>query len=111
MLKLHQGKQVLRHSENIPQDIDLKLVKRFINIGFEQRLQLVQPVLNLQLRLRINNIAILISVGDGGTVAGMRETQTLGRRGQQAGFQTGDGLVDQVIDRVDNIIYERLGGE
>lgn len=68
----------------------------------------MQAVFYLQSRLGVNNISILIRVGDGGAVVSMREPQSLWRGRKQAGFKTRDGLVYQVVDRVDNVIYERL---
>lgn len=108
MLQPHPREQVLRHSEDIPQHVDLKFVKRLIHIGLEQRLQLVQPVLNLKLRLGVNHIAIFVGFGDRGTVAGMRKAQAFWWGGKQARLQTRNRLVNQVIYRVDNVIYERL---
>lgn len=40
----------------------------------------------------------------------MSETKPFGGGRQQAGLETGDGLVDQTVDRVDDIVYERLEG-
>jgi len=110
MLEPHPGEQVLGHGENIPQHVDLKLVKGLVDIGFQERLQLVQTILKLKLGFRVKNIAIFVSFGDGRTVAGVREAQALGRRCKETGLEAGDCLVYQIIDRVDNIIYERLGG-
>lgn len=86
MLQPHRGQKILGHREDIPQHVDFELVKCLVNIGFKQRLQLVEAILNLQLCLGVDNIAILVGVGDGGAVAGVREAQTLRRRVDQAGF-------------------------
>lgn len=68
----------------------------------------MQPILNLKLRLRVHHIAVLIGVGDSGAIAGMRKAQALRWRVKQATLQARNGLVDQVVDRIDNIVYERL---
>lgn len=68
----------------------------------------MQAILNLQFRLWINNIPVLVRVGDGGTVRRMRETQAFGRGGKQTGFETRDRLVDEVVDRVDHVVNEGL---
>jgi hypothetical protein len=39
----------------------------------------------------------------------MGETEPFRRRIEQSGLQARDRLVDQIVDRVDNVIYERLG--
>lgn len=47
MLQAHIWKQILRHGEDVSQDVNLEFIKSFVDIRLQQRLQLVQPVLNL----------------------------------------------------------------
>lgn len=88
MFKPHPEEQILRHGENIPQHVNLKLVERLIDICFEQCLQLMQPILNFQLRLRINDVAILVRIRNRGAVTRMTEPQALRRCRKQARLQT-----------------------
>ena len=80
MRQPHPPHQIVRNLENIPQHINLKLVKRPIDRGLKQRLQLMQPILNLQPRLGVLDVSVLVCIGDrvcGGCVL---ETEAFGRR-------------------------------
>ena len=68
----------------------------------------MQTIFNLQSRLRVHHVAVFVCVGDGRAVTGVRKPQSFWRRREQPRFETWDRLVYQVIDWVDNIIYERL---
>lgn len=68
----------------------------------------MQAILNLELGFRIDDIAVLIGIGDSGTIGSVRETEALRGRSKQTSLQTRNSLVDQIVDRVDNVIYERL---
>lgn len=57
--------QILRHSQDISQHVDLELIKRLVDSGLEQRLQLVQAILDLKSRLRIFDVAVRVGVRDG----------------------------------------------
>ena len=100
--------QILRHSENVPEHVDFEFIKGLVDSRLEQRLQLMQPILNLQFRLWVDHVAVLVGIRDRRTVTGVRKAQAFGRGREQARFKTGDGLVNQIVDRVNNIIYKRL---
>lgn len=102
------AEQILWDSENIPEHVYLELVKCLIDGRLQQRLQLVQPVLDLQPGFGILDVAVLVGVRDGGAIGGVGKAQAFGRGRQQARLEAGDGLVDQVVDGVDHIVYERL---
>lgn len=108
MSKSHPIQQVLRHSEDVSQDVDLEFIERLVHRRLEQRLELVQSILDFQLRLWIFDIAVRIGVRNGRAVVGVAEAQPLGRCRQQPRFETGDGLVDEVVDGVDDIVYQGL---
>ena len=60
MSQPHPRRQIIRNSQDIPQCIDLKLIKRLINRRFKQRLKLMHAVLELCCRFLV--VAIAISV-------------------------------------------------
>ena len=64
MRQPHPPHQIIRDLENIPQHVNLKLVKRPVDRGLQQRLELVQPILNLQPRLGVLDVSVLVGVRD-----------------------------------------------
>ena len=72
MSQPHPRRQIIRNSQDIPQCIDLKLVKRFINRRFEQRLKLMHAILELCCRFLVLAVAISVRYrcGSGVVVAG-----------------------------------------
>lgn len=108
MSKSHPTQQVFRYSEDVSQDVDFEFIKRLVNRRLEQCLKLMQPVLNLQSRLRVVDIAVCISVRNGRRVVGVAKTQALGGRRQQTRFKAGDSLIDEVVDGIDDIVYQGL---
>lgn len=55
-------RQIIRHSQNITQRINLKLIKRLIHRSLEQSFQLVHAVLNLVPGLGVLDLAIAVRV-------------------------------------------------
>lgn len=51
MAQLHVILDVLGHDEDVPHDVDLELVKVLVDLGLDQRFELVDAVLNLMLDL------------------------------------------------------------
>lgn len=47
MFEPHPKQEILRHSEDISQDVDLEFVKCLVHIGLQQCFQLMQPIFNL----------------------------------------------------------------
>lgn len=71
----------------------------------------MQSILQLEFCFRVNNVAVVVGVRDGGAIGGVRKPQALRRSGNQTRLQAGDCLVDQVVDRVDNVVNQRLGSQ
>ena len=102
--------QVLRDGQDIPQHVYLKFIKRLIYCSLQQCLKLVQSIFNLQSRLRVLDIPIIIRVGDR-IGRGVRESQALGGSSKKAGLETRYCLVDEVVYRVDDVVDEGLTGK
>jgi hypothetical protein len=47
MRQSDRSQHLCRHGQDIPQHVDLQLVKSLVDRGLEQRLQLVQAILDL----------------------------------------------------------------
>lgn len=97
MPQLHVIDDIIRHRENIPQNINLEFIKRPIDRGLKQRFQLMQPVFYFQSRLRVLDVSVRVSVWYRRRVV-MAESEACGRCVEQARFEAGDGLVDEVVD-------------
>ena len=80
--------EILRHSENVSQHVNFELIKGLVDGRFEQRLQLMQTIFNLQSRLRVHHVAVFVCVGDGRAVTGVRKSQAFWRRREQPRFET-----------------------
>ena len=102
--------QVLRDGQDIPQHVYLKFIKRLIYCSLQQCLKLVQSIFNLQSRLWVLDISIIIRVGDR-IGRGVRESQALGGSSKKAGLKTRYRLVDEVVYRVDYVVDEGLNRE
>ena len=102
--------QVLRDGQDIPQHVYLKFIKRLIYCSLQQCLKLVQSIFNLQSRLWVLDIPIIIRVGDR-IGRGVRESQALGGSSKKAGLKTRYRLVDEVVYRVDDVVDEGLTGK
>lgn len=103
--------QLLRHSQNIPQRIDLKSVECLVHRSFQQRLQPMHPLLDFLPRFWILDIAIAVCISDGGVGSCcFGETESGGRGGEETGFDGFDGAVDDCVDGVDDVVDEGLGG-
>lgn len=63
MRQPHPRRQVVGDSQDVPQDPDLKLVKRLVDRRFQQRLKLMHAILELGCRFRVFDVAVAISVG------------------------------------------------
>src|SRR5438034_401908 len=91
--------QILRDGQDIPQHVYLKLVKCLIYRRLQQRLELVQSILNLQLRFWVLDIPVGVGLADRIDRC-VRESQALGRRCEEASLKTRYCLVDEVVYRV-----------
>ena len=80
--------EILRHSKNVSQHVDFEFIKGLVDGRFEQRLQLMQTIFNLQSRLRVHHVAVFVCVGDGRAVTGVRKPQSFWRRREQSRFET-----------------------
>ena len=62
MRQPHPRRQIIGNSQDIPQGIYLKLVERLIDRRFEQRLELMHPILELGCRFCVFDVAVAIGV-------------------------------------------------
>lgn len=108
MFELHPREQILGNGEDVPQHVDLELIECLVDIGFKKCLQLVQSILDLKFRLWIDNVSILISLMNDSSVTVVGKPQSLWGSVNETRFEAGDRLVDQVVDRVDNVVYKGL---
>lgn len=100
--------QILRHGEDIPQHVNLEFIKGFIDRCLEQGLELMQAILNLKFGFWVLNIAICVCIGYCRRVLILAKSEAFRRCGQQAGLETRDSLVDEVIYRIDDVVDQRL---
>jgi hypothetical protein len=101
-----RSQQLCRHGQDISQHVDLEFVKGLVDRRLQQRFQLVQAILDLESRFGILDVSVLVGVWD--CVCVVLEAEPLGWRVQQTVFQAGDGLVDEVVDRVDDVVDNGL---
>lgn len=97
-------RQLIRHRQNIPQRINLKLVKRLVHRRLQQGFQLVHAVLDLDL-----GDLVLAAVRGGGEVP-VVEAEGRRRDGEETVFDGFDGAVDDSVDGVDDFVDEGLKG-
>lgn len=103
--------QLLRHSQNISQGINLKSIECLIDRSFQQRLQPMHPLLDFLPRFWVLDIAVAVCISDGGIGSCCcGETESGGRGGEETGFDGFDGAVDDCVDGVDDVVDEGLGG-
>jgi len=68
----------------------------------------MQAILNLKFSFWVLDIAVRVCIGYCRRVLIMAESKAFRRRGQQAGLKTRYSLVDEVINRIDDIVDQRL---
>lgn len=98
MFELHPREQVLGDGEDVSQHVDLKLIKCLVDIGFKKRLQLVQPILDLKFGFRVEDVSILVGLMNDRPVTVVGKPQPLWRSVNETRFETGDRLVNQIVD-------------
>lgn len=98
MFELHPRKQILGDGEDVSQHVDLEFIKRFVDIGFKKSLQLVQSILDLKFRFRVDDVSILVGLMNDRPVTVVGKPQPLWGSINETRFETGDRLVDQVVD-------------
>ncbi len=108
----HPPGQLIRHRQNIPQRINLKLVKRLIHRRLQQRLELMHAILNLGRRIGVLDIAVAVGIRD--RKASWRfvraEAEGWRRQGEETVLDGFDGVVDDGVDGVDDFVDEGLVG-
>ncbi len=106
MTQAHPRCKVIRDRQDISQSVYLKLIERFINGGFQQRLELMHAVFDLSARLGVFAIAIPIPIlyGKSRRTVVTSEAEGLGRYLQQTVFESLDGLVDDGVYCIDDVV-------
>jgi len=102
----HPTDQVRRHGQDISQHVDLKFVKVLVDRRVQQCFQFVKAFFDLVLGLGILQPAIVVPF----TRWDRLEAQSFGRDREQAGLETADSLIDEIVDRVDDVVNQRLCG-
>ena len=98
---------LLWHSQDIPQDVDLKLIKRLIDRRLQQCLKLLQPILDFQPRLGVLDISVLVCVRNR-RVGVVLESEFFRWSVEKPVFETRDSLVDEIVYGVDYVVDEGL---
>ena len=83
-------RKICWYREDVSQDVDFEFVEVLIKGGIQERLELVQPLLDLLLRLREVRLAIFARVGF--------KSESLRRRRDQPSLKTANALINEVVD-------------
>lgn len=105
MTQSHPRREIIRDRQDVSQSVYLKLIERFIDGGFQQRLELMHAVFDLSARLGVFAVPTPILNGKSrrrSVVAS--EAEGLGRYLQQTVFERLDGLVDDGVYCVDDVV-------
>ena len=94
MAEAHPVDQFCRYRQNVPEHIDLKLVKILIDRRVQQGFKFVKAFFNLLLRFRIIHLfCAMLAIG-----LDSLESEFLWWGGQQPRLQAPDSLVNKVVD-------------
>jgi hypothetical protein len=104
MTQSHPRREVIRDRQDVSQSVYLKLIERFIDSRFQQRLELMHAVFDLSARLGVFAIAISILYGKCRRSVVASEAEGLGRYLQQTVFESLDGLVDDGVYCIDDVV-------
>lgn len=103
MAQPHPIAQLFGHRQHVPQGEDFQDVEVLVNLGLEQRLELMDPVLDLVLAF------LQRLVGDvRWSVGGDFEADVRGVGGEEALFYGVDGFKGEFVDAVYDVVNESL---
>lgn len=98
-----KGLFVVADGEDIAQGVDLELVEVFVDDGVEQGFELDDARVDFGLLLLEEGI-VGSGIGGVGGILRVAETERLGSRVREAGFDCIDGTEDELVDGIDDVV-------